>query len=84
MDSAAVPLPKLAYSLDETAQVLGVSRATVNRLIRRGALRASDLGHRTVRVSEDAIRELLRSHERQGDNGKTVKRFVRNKEVSAD
>ena len=83
MDSEAVPLPKLAYSLDETAQVLGVSRATVNRLIRRGALRASDLGHRTVRVSEDAIRELLVSHERQGDNGKTVRRFVR-KGVSAD
>ena len=84
MNNQAVPLPKLAYTLDQTAEILSISRASVNRLIRSGALKASDLGHRTVRVSEDAIRELLVSHERLGDNGKTVKRFVRKHEVDAD
>ena len=83
MDNEAVPLPKLAYTLDQTAEILSISRASVNRLIRDGALKAADLGHRTVRISPQAIEEMLRSHERQGDNGKTVKRFVR-KGVSAD
>ena len=83
METEALPLPKLAYSLDETAQVLGVSRATVNRLIRSGSLRASDLGHRTVRIGEGAILDLLRSHERRGADGQPTRRFVR-KGVPAD
>ena len=83
METDALPLAKLAYSLDETAQVLGISRATVGRLVRSGALRASDLGHRTVRISEEAIRDLLRSHERRGAAGQPTRRFVR-KEVAAD
>lgn len=57
---------KVAYTLDEAAEVLGVSRATVNRLIRAGELRASRLGHRTVRVSHEALMDLLRSKEGEG------------------
>ena len=75
--SEETELPKLAFTLDETARVLGVSRPTINRLIRSGGLRACGLGRRTVRNSQEAILDLLRSHERQGDDGKTVKRFVR-------
>ena len=54
---------KVAYTLNETAEVLGVSRATVNRLIRSGELRVSRLGWRTVRVTHEALLDLLRSKE---------------------
>ena len=57
---------KPAYTLDETARLLGVSRATVNRWIRGGDLRVSRLGHRTVRVMEEAIKDLLRAKETTG------------------
>jgi excisionase family DNA binding protein len=57
---------KPAYTLDETAGLLGVSRATVNRWIRSGDLRVSRLGHRTVRVTEEAIKDLLRAKETTG------------------
>lgn len=35
-------LPRLAYSMRETAKILGVSYITVHRLLKRGKLRASD------------------------------------------
>lgn len=34
--SGPVPLPRLVLSLEECAQVLGVSRATLYRLVKRG------------------------------------------------
>jgi excisionase family DNA binding protein len=34
-------LPKLAYTMEETAQVMGVSYITVHRLLKRGLLRSS-------------------------------------------
>ena len=76
-----VPLPKLAFTLDETAQVLNVSRATISRLVRQGALRVSDLGHRTVRVSEDSIKDMLRHYERTATKAKTGRRFVQREEA---
>ena len=57
---------KPAYTLDETAQLLGVSRASINRWIRRGDLLVSRLGWRTVRVTHDAIKDLLRARETTG------------------
>ena len=41
-NQSASPLPRLAYTMRETAQILGVSYITVHRLIKRGKLRASD------------------------------------------
>jgi excisionase family DNA binding protein len=38
----AEPLPRLAYTMRETAEILGVSYITVYRLLKRGKLRASD------------------------------------------
>lgn len=38
----AEPLPQLAYTMRETAAILGVSYITVHRLLKRGKLRASD------------------------------------------
>ncbi len=36
------PLPRLAYTMRETAAIIGVSYITVHRLLQRGKLRASD------------------------------------------
>lgn len=40
--TATAPLPRLAYTMRETAEILGVSYITVWRLLKRGKLRASD------------------------------------------
>jgi len=40
--STTKPLPRLAYTMRETAEILGVSYITVHRLLKRGKLRASD------------------------------------------
>jgi excisionase family DNA binding protein len=51
--SEAPPLPKLAYSMEETAQVLGVSYITVHRLLKRGLLKSSSaLRHKLIPVTE--------------------------------
>ena len=75
---AEVPPPnKVAYTLNETAALLGVSRPTVNRLIRARGLRVARIGHRTVRVTDEAIRDFLRSTEETGGvprSGTTRKR----------
>ena len=57
---------RLVYTLDEVADVLGISRATVNRVVRAGELRVARLGHRTVRVTDEALRDYLRAHEETG------------------
>ncbi len=54
---------KVAYTLDEVADVLSVSRAYVNGLVRAGKLRVARIGHRTVRVSHEALTDFLRDHE---------------------
>lgn len=40
--AAADPLPRMAYTMRQTAKILGVSYITVHRLIKRGKLRACD------------------------------------------
>jgi excisionase family DNA binding protein len=36
---STVPLPRLAYSLDETSKMFGVSRATLYRMVGAGEIR---------------------------------------------
>lgn len=56
--SSPPALPRLAYSTQETAEVLGLSIATVRRLIAKGRLRTiRGIRHRMVPVSE--IQRLL-------------------------
>ncbi|MFN7138888.1 MAG: helix-turn-helix domain-containing protein, partial [Limisphaerales bacterium] len=44
---------KLAYSMEEAAQALGVSYITIHRLLKRGLLRSSSaLRHKLIPVSE--------------------------------
>ena len=76
---ASLPGIKPAYTLNETAALIGVSRATINRLIRARRLRVARIGHRTVRVTDEAIRDFLRSTEETGGvprSGETRKRFA--------
>ena len=47
------PLPRLAYTMDETAKILGVSYITVHRLLKRGLLRSSRaLRHKLIPATE--------------------------------
>ncbi|MEW6157789.1 MAG: helix-turn-helix domain-containing protein [Verrucomicrobiota bacterium] len=51
-------LPRLAFSVNETAEALGIKPISVYRLINRGKLRASSvLRHKLIPVSE--IQRLL-------------------------
>lgn len=53
-------LPKLTYSTREVATMLGVSRATVDRLVADGHLPAVDLGStRRTLIPAWAIEELV-------------------------
>jgi len=46
-------IPKLAYTVDETAQALGLSSITVYRLLTRGVLKSSGaLRHKVIPVTE--------------------------------
>lgn len=57
---------KPAYKLEEAAELLGVSRAYIGRLVRAGKLRVARIGQRTVRVTDEALRDFLRSQEQTG------------------
>jgi hypothetical protein len=48
-----VTAPRLAYSMRETAQLLGVSYITIHRLLKRGLLRSSGaLRHKVIPAAE--------------------------------
>jgi excisionase family DNA binding protein len=52
-------LPRLAYTMAETAKILGVSYITVHRLLKRGHLKSSKaLRHKLIPASE--IQRFLR------------------------
>lgn len=57
--SNAEPLPRLAYTMRETAEILGVSYITVHRLLKRGKLRASDAVRNKV-IPRTEIERFLR------------------------
>jgi excisionase family DNA binding protein len=58
-DNASQSLPRLAYTMKETAEILGVSYITVHRLLKRGLLKScSALRHKLIPMSE--IQRFLR------------------------
>lgn len=58
-DKTSSELPRLAYTLQETAQMLGISYISVFRLVQRGKLRTSKmLGKHLVPKGE--IEKLLK------------------------
>jgi excisionase family DNA binding protein len=57
--ATATALPRLAYTMRETADILGVSYITVHRLLKRGKLRASDAIRNKV-IPKTEIEKFLR------------------------
>lgn len=47
-DGSSSPMARLAYSPDEVAQVLGISRELVNDLLRTGQLHSISAGRRRL------------------------------------
>jgi excisionase family DNA binding protein len=74
-----VPPAKPAYTVDEVADLLGLHRVTVSGFISRGELRAARLGHRTVRITYEALVDFLRSKEVVIDPDKKSERKDRGK-----
>ena len=56
--SDAPAIPKLAFTMRETSQVIGCSYITVHRLLKRGLLRSSD-ALRTKLISRAEIERFL-------------------------
>lgn len=53
-----VPVERRAYSLDEAAKLISVSKFTISRRIREGKIRAIRVGRRVL-VPSDSIHRLL-------------------------
>jgi PAS domain S-box-containing protein/excisionase family DNA binding protein len=60
---AAATAPERGYySVSQAATLLGVSRVTLSRWIRAGAVPVTRLGHRTVRISRADLDQLVQAH----------------------
>jgi excisionase family DNA binding protein len=59
-------LPRLAYSVDEAAAVLGVARETIYELIRSGELRSRKAGSRRI-IGRHHLLEFLDGGEPRAD-----------------
>jgi excisionase family DNA binding protein len=57
---AGTPDEKLAWSVDEAAQIFGIGRSAIYEEIRSGRLRARKVGARTIILKEDGL-AFLRS-----------------------
>lgn len=51
----------------QVAELLGVSLATVNRMMRRGVLRSHKISLRAVRISPESVESLLAAPAESGD-----------------
>ena len=54
--------PRLAFTLNETARLLGVSRQTVARMITAGRLTEVDTGLQTRLIAAWSLRDLIANH----------------------
>jgi excisionase family DNA binding protein len=70
----AIPTPKPAYTVDEVAALLGLHRVTVSHFVSKGELRVARLGHRTVRITHEALMDFLRAKEVAVPSQKPVKK----------
>lgn len=58
IETGTTPLPRMGYSMKEAAIILGVSYISIQRLVKRGLLRASGaLRHKIISSCE--IQEFL-------------------------
>jgi excisionase family DNA binding protein len=68
---------KAVYSIEEVAELLGLHRATISSFISRGELRAAKLGHRTVRVTHEALMDFLQHKEEETREDLETRRAAR-------
>lgn len=60
VEEPAEALPKLAFSIPQAGQIIGVSDVTIRRLLRRGKLRSlTSLRHKIIPLDE--INRFLKS-----------------------
>lgn len=64
------PGTKPAYTIAEVASLLHVHRTTVSGFIKSGELRVARLGHRTIRITHEALMDFLRSREETAPQSK--------------
>lgn len=57
-----IPSSKLAYSIKEAAQALGICRSTVYELMNSGEIKTFKIGQRRL-ISADFLREWLQTHQ---------------------
>jgi excisionase family DNA binding protein len=57
---------QLLVTVPQAAKMLGVSRATIYRLVSKGELRLLHIGS-AARVNVNSIRQLIQAHERDED-----------------
>ena len=81
-DIPSLPPPKPFYSIEEVADLLGLHRATVSAYIGRRELRAARLGHRTVRITHEALMDFLRQKETETRAALPLRRTKRGKAKS--
>jgi excisionase family DNA binding protein len=55
------PLPRLAFSLAEVTQILGLGRSSVDKLIREGRLHVMDTGLSKPRISLSELERFCSS-----------------------
>jgi len=61
MIATATTIPRLAYSIAEAAELIGVSSATIRRLIESRKLPCARLGDRVL-IKRESLEELLDTH----------------------
>ncbi len=57
-------LPGVIYTPQQLADALHVHRRTVLKWIRSGGLKASWVGEKTVRITEEQLKEFLKAKEK--------------------
>jgi excisionase family DNA binding protein len=73
LKQSPITVTKRGYSLEETGEVLGVSKGFINLEIRRGKLRARRFGRRVIILAEDleqyiSARQTLKAHPAKSRN----------------
>jgi len=59
--TTAPPVERLAYSIEEAAQMLGINYHSIYRLIQRGKLKACRALRGKLLISRDELLKLLKS-----------------------
>ena len=57
-----------SYPRKRSADALGCSERTIDRLVQAGELKAYNLGKRGVRITETSLREYIEGHQRTDES----------------